>query len=198
LLGLDKNELYLKSFMTLTIQDVERLQQKLQDEQQDYQIELQAGNILVMGPSDIESSEIGAQLIYLLKLWVNPRKLGRIFDSSGGFIMPNTDLRAPDVSFVAASRLKRTVRDFAELVPDLVVEIKSKTDRISKLQEKIKLFLELGARVGILINPDQLTVTVYRPNGDVQILTGDDKLTIHELLPGWEVAISEIWPPVFE
>ncbi|WYM03353.1 MAG: Uma2 family endonuclease [Gloeotrichia echinulata CP02] len=184
--------------MTLTIQDVERLQQKLQDEQQDYQIELQAGNILVMGPSDIESSEIGAQLIYLLKLWVNPRKLGRIFDSSGGFIMPNTDLRAPDVSFVAASRLKRTVRDFAELVPDLVVEIKSKTDRISKLQEKIKLFLELGARVGILINPDQLTVTVYRPNGDVQILTGDDKLTIHELLPGWEVAISEIWPPVFE
>lgn len=184
--------------MTLTIQDVERLQQKLQDEQQDYQIELQAGNILVMGPSDIESSEIGAQLIYLLKLWVNPRKLGRIFDSSGGFIMPNTDLRAPDVSFVAASRLKRTVRDFAELVPDLVVEIKSKTDRISKLQEKIKLFLELGARVGILINPDQLTVTVYRPNGEVQILTGDDTLTINELLPGWEVAISEIWPPVFE
>jgi Uma2 family endonuclease len=110
--------------MNLTIEDVERLQQKLQEEQQNYQIELQEGNILVMGLSDIESSEIGAQLIFLLKLWVNPRQLGRIFDSSGGFIMPNTDLRAPDVSFVAAKRLKRTVRDFAQLVPDLVVEIK--------------------------------------------------------------------------
>jgi len=184
--------------MALTIQDLERLQQKLQEEEQDFQIELQDGNILVMGPSDIESSEIGAQLIFLLKLWVNPRKLGRIFDSSGGFIMPNTDLRAPDVSFVAAARLRRTVRDFAQLVPDLVVEIKSKTDRISKLEEKVKLFLELGARVGILINPDELSVSVYRPNGDVEILKNDDKLTIAELFPGWEVAISELWPPVFE
>jgi Uma2 family endonuclease len=184
--------------MTLTIEDVERLQQKLQADEQDYQLELQEGNILVMGPSDIESSEIGAQLIFLLKLWINPRKLGRIFDSSGGFIMPNTDLRAPDVSFVSASRLKRTVRDFAELVPDLVVEIKSKTDRISQLEDKVKLFLELGARVGILINPDELSVCVYRPNGDVTVLTGEDKLTIDELFPGWEVAISELWPPVFE
>ncbi|MEA5568383.1 Uma2 family endonuclease [Anabaena sp. UHCC 0399] len=184
--------------MTLTIEDVERLQQKLQEEQQDYQIELQEGNILVMGPSDIESSEIGAQLIYLLKLWINPRKLGRIFDSSGGFIMPNTDLRAPDVSFVAAERLKRTVRDFAQLVPDLVVEIKSKKDRVSKLEDKVKLFLELGARIGILINPDELSVRVYRPNGDVAVLTGEDKLSINELFPGWEIAVSELWPPVFE
>lgn len=184
--------------MSLTIEDVERLQQKLQEDEQDYQIELQEGNLLVMGPSDIESSEIGAQLIFLLKLWVNPRKIGRIFDSSGGFIMPNTDLRAPDVSFVAAERLKRTVRDFGQLVPDLVVEIKSKTDRISKLEDKVKLFLELGARIGILINPDELTVSVYRPNGDIEVLTGNDKLTIAELFPGWEVAISELWPPVFE
>lgn len=184
--------------MTLTIEDVERLQQNLQADEQDYQLELQEGNILIMSPSDIESSEIGAQLIFLLKLWINPRKLGRIFDSSGGFIMPNTDLRAPDVSFVSASRLKRTVRDFAQLVPDLVVEIKSKNDRISKLEDKVKLFLELGARVGILINPDELSVCVYRPNGDVTVLTGEDKLTIDELFPGWEVAISELWPPVFE
>jgi Uma2 family endonuclease len=184
--------------MTLTIEDVTRIQQKLQEDQQDYQIELQAGNILVMGPSDIESSEIGAELIRLLGNWIKPRKLGRIFDSSGGFIMPNTDLRAPDVSFVAAERLKRTVRDFGQLVPDLVVEIKSKTDRVSKLEDKVKLFLELGARVGILINPDELTVSIYRLNTKVEVLTSEDKLTIPELFPGWEISISELWPPVFE
>jgi Uma2 family endonuclease len=184
--------------MTLTIEDVERLQGRLNDDEDNYQIELQEGNILVMGPSDIESSEIGAELIRLLGNWIKPRQLGRIFDSSGGFIMPNSDLRAPDVSFVAAERLKRTVRDFGNLVPDLVVEIKSKTDRVSKLEDQVKLFLELGAKIGILINPDELTVSVYRPNGDVEVLTGDDKLTIVELFPGWEVAISEIWPPVFE
>ncbi|MEB3179599.1 MAG: Uma2 family endonuclease [Nostocaceae cyanobacterium] len=184
--------------MTLSIEDLERLQQKLQTEQQDYQMELQAGNIVVMGPSDIDKSEIGAQLIYLLKLWVNPRKLGRIFDSSGGFIMPNTDLRAPDVSFVSAQRLKRTVRDFAQLVPDLVVEIKSKSDRIRPLEQKIQLFLEMGAQVGILINPDELTVSVYRSNAETQLLAADDNLTIPELFPGSEIPIPELWPPVFE
>ncbi|MBD1211239.1 MAG: Uma2 family endonuclease [Dolichospermum sp.] len=184
--------------MTLTIDNVEKIEQILKDDDNDYQIELQEGNILIMGPSDIESSEIGAELIRLLGNWIKPRKLGRIFDSSGGFIMPNTDLRAPDVSFVSAQRLKRTVRDFGNLVPDLVVEIKSKTDRVSKLEDKLKLFLELGAKVGILINPDELTVTVYRPDGKITLLTEDDKLTVSELFPGWEIAISELWPPVFE
>ena len=184
--------------MTLTINNLEKIEQILQDDDNDYQIELQEGNILIMGPSDIESSEIGAEFIYLLKLWTNPRKLGRIFDSSGGFIMPNTDLRAPDVSFVSAQRLKRTVRDFGNLVPDLVVEIKSKTDRVAKLEDKLKLFLELGAKVAILINPDELTVAVYRPDGKITLLTKDDKLTVTELFPGWEIAISELWPPVFE
>lgn len=184
--------------MTLTIHDLERLQEKLKEDHCDYQLELQEGNIVVMGPSDIESSEIGAEFIRLLGNWVKPRKLGRIFDSSGGFIMPNTELRAPDVSFVSAQRLKRTIRDFAQLVPDLVVEIKLKTDRIRPLEDKIKLFLQLGARVGILINPDELTLTIYRLNSEGEVLTGEDKLTIPELFPGWEISISQIWPPVFE
>ncbi|MBD2441682.1 Uma2 family endonuclease [Dolichospermum sp. FACHB-1091] len=184
--------------MTLTINNLEKIEQILKYDDNDYQIELQEGNILIMGLSDIESSEIGAELIRLLGNWIKPRKLGRIFDSSGGFIMPNTDLRAPNVSFVSAQRLKRTVRDFGNLVPDLVVEIKSKTDRVSKLEDKLKLFLELGAKVGILINPDELTVTVYRPDGKITLLTENDKLTVTELFPGWEIAISELWPPVFE
>ena len=184
--------------MNLTIKDLEIVQRKLKEDGCDYQLELQDGKIIVMGPSDIESSEIGAEFIRVLGNWVKPRRLGRIFDSSGGFIMPNTDLRAPDVSFVAAERLRRTVRSFAELVPDLVVEIKSKTDRIRPLQEKVELFLTLGAQVGILIDPDKLTVMVYRPGSEPVILTNDDKLTIPELFPGWEMAISELWPPVFD
>ena len=95
--------------------------------------------------------------------WVAPRRLGRVFDSSGGFILPNSDLKAPDVSFVSSERLRQSPRYFAQLVPDLVVEIKSQSDRIKPLQE-IQLFLTLGAQVGILIDPEQLTVSAYRPN----------------------------------
>ncbi len=130
--------------------------------------------------------------------------------SSAGFILPSIEtdettgdpekrnLRAPDVSFVRAERLKKTQRDFVQLVPDLMVEVKSKSDRIKLLEDKIKLFLELGSTVGILIDPDKLSLTVYRPNLEPVVLKDNDKLTLPELLPGWELAITELWPPEFE
>ncbi|OKH35226.1 hypothetical protein NIES2119_20840 [[Phormidium ambiguum] IAM M-71] len=184
--------------MSFTVRDLEKFRSQLSPEYEDYQLELQEGNIVVMGPSDIESSEIGAELIRLLGNWVKPRRLGRIFDSSGGFIMPNTDIRAPDVSFVSRERLRQPLRAFGELVPDLVVEIKSRTDRIKKLQNKIQMFLELGARVGILIDPDEQTVTVYRSDSEPIIFHNQQTLTIPELFPGWELPINELWPPIFD
>ncbi|MFB2839676.1 Uma2 family endonuclease, partial [Floridanema evergladense] len=84
------------------------------------------------------------------------------------------------------------------MVPDLTVEIKSQSDRIPPLQDKIQLFLTLGSQIGILIDPDRLTLTIYRRNSEPEILTNSDILTIPELFPGWELPISELWPPVFE
>lgn len=83
------------------------------------------------------------------------------------------------------------------MVPDLVVEIKSQSDRIKPLQE-IQLFLALGAQVGILIHPEQLTVSVYRPNTEQIVLNNTNALKIPELLSGWEIPVTEICPPVFE
>ena len=184
--------------MSLTIKHLEQLQEILQEQQLDYQLELEDGKIIVIGPSDVYSSELGIRLSWLLMNWVAPRRLGRIFDSSGGFILPNTDLKAPDVSFVSAERLRQSPRYFAELVPDLVVKINSQSDRIKPLQEKIQLFLALGAQVGLLIDPEQLTVSVYRPNVEQVVLSNTETLKIPELLPGWEIPVAEIWPPVFE
>jgi Uma2 family endonuclease len=184
--------------MSLTVKDLEELQTQLNEAHLDYQLELVDGKIIVMGPSDIVSSEIAVELSSLLRNWVKPRKLGRVFDSSGGFILPNSNLTAPDVSFVCAERLQRSPRYFGQLVPDLVVEIKSQSDRIKPLQEKVLLFLSLGARVGILIDPDKYTLTIYRPNTEPTVLIDGDTLTIPELFPGWEVKISELWPVEFE
>jgi Uma2 family endonuclease len=64
--------------------------------------------------------------------------------------------------------------------------------------KKIELFLELGAVVGILIDPDKRTLTVYRLNQAPVTLCDGDTLTVPELLPGWELTISELWPPVFD
>ena len=190
--------------MSLTISELE----KLQAEHPDWQMELVEGSILIMGPSDYESDEIGTEFARLLGNWVKPRRLGRVTGSSAGFILPSLEetangneprnLRAPDVSFVRAERLKKTQRDFVQLVPDLMVKVKSKTDRIKPLEEKIQLFLQLGSTVGILIDPDRLTVTVYRLNQDPVVLQSGDILTLPELLPGWELAISDLWPLEFD
>ena len=181
----------------MTIKDLENLQITLSEAGHDYQLELENGKIIVMGPSDIVSSEIAAEFLRLLGNWVKPRRLGRLFDSTGGFIMPDTNLKAPDVSFVRSSRLLQSPRYFGQLVPDLVVEIKSQSDRIKTLEKKIIEFIELGAQVGILIDPDQQNVKVYRPNSQPILLENEGVLTIPELFPGWQVAITELWPVIF-
>ncbi|MEG4631021.1 Uma2 family endonuclease [Microcoleus sp. AR_TQ3_B6] len=182
----------------LTVADLEQLQGILCEAHLDYQLELVDGKIIIRGPSDIVSSEIGAELVSLLRNWVKPRKLGRVFESSGGFILPNSNVTAPDVSFVTASRLKQSKRYFAELVPDLVVEIKSQSDRLKPLREKIQSFIELGAKVGILIDPDKRTVTIYTPKAEPVVLRDGDLISLPELLPGWEIAVTELWPIDFE
>ena len=180
--------------MSLTITDLAQVQL----EHPEWQLELVNGNILAMGPCDYTSDEIGTEFARQLANWVRPRKLGRVTGSSAGFILPNTDLRAPDVSFVQAERLKRSKRDFVELVPDLMVEVKSKSDRIPPLQKKIRTFLKLGTQVGILIDPDKLTLSVYRLDQKPVVLTDGDILTVPELLPGWELVVADLWPPEFD
>jgi Uma2 family endonuclease len=124
--------------------------------------------------------------------------LGRVTGSSAGFTLPNADTRAPDVSFVLAQHLRRSPQTFAEVVPDLMVEVKSPTDSFQKLREKIKVFLELGSKVGILINPESRWVELHRSGQTAVTLKDSDVLAVPELLPGWEVPISDLWAPEFD
>ncbi len=193
--------------MAISFQDVERLQGLYPD----YQIELREGKIIIMSPSDIVSSEIGARLIAQLSIYMYNHNLsGRILESSAGFRLSNGDLLAPDVSFVSRERLKKSPRSYASVMPELIVEIKSSSDRIREPEEKIAVFLSQGVQVGILINPDTHTVSVYRSSGLSEDTEGSpaisqktmlhdaDTLTIPELFPGWEMPIASLWPPVYE
>ncbi|MGI0479909.1 Uma2 family endonuclease [Geminocystis sp. CENA526] len=179
--------------MTLTIEDIDKIQQQ----NPDLKYELREGEIIIMSPSDFFSEEVGTNFSSKLRNWVNSRKLGRVTGSSAGFIMPNGDLLAPDVAFVKAEKLKISPRSYAQVVPDLVVEIKSASDRINKLETKLKNFLNFGVTVAILIDPDEHIVKIFRSNREVEILTDEDVLMISDLFPQWQLKIVDLWPEIF-
>jgi Uma2 family endonuclease len=124
--------------------------------------------------------------------------------------MPNGDLLSPKVSFVSRERLKQIPRTYLSVVPELIVEIKSSSDRVREIEDKIALFLRQGVQVGILIDPDTHTVSIYRSGEPSQhaesgeaipqktTLHDGDTLTIPDLFPGWGVPITSLWPRVFE
>ena len=182
--------------MTLTIQDLKHFQQQ----HPNHRLELVDGAIIVMSPSGYESDEVAAEIVAQLRNWVRPRKLGRVTASSAGFRLPNADadVRAPDASFVKAARLKRTTEDFANLVPDLIFEVRPKTDDLDALSTKIRQFLELGTSVGALVDCRTQTIEVYRNQAEPVTLGNGDRFTVPELLPGWEMEVSSIWAPEFD
>jgi len=178
---------------TLTRKDLE----KLQAEHPEYRMELVDGSITIMSPSGYQSDEVVAEVVRVLGNWTRPRKLGRVTASSAGFELPNSDVRAPDVSFVLAERMKISPLSFAELAPDLMVEVKSPSDTLKSLRDKIQNFLSQGTKVGILINPEKHRVEIYRQGVEVVVLGDGDILSIPDVLPGFDVAVSDLWSPEF-
>ncbi|HAZ46081.1 MAG TPA: hypothetical protein DDW76_01845 [Cyanobacteria bacterium UBA11369] len=79
----------------------------------------------------------------------------------------------------------------------MFVEIKSAFDQLPRLQEKVQQAIALGVKVGLLIDPDEQTVTIYRPDSAATTLRDRDVLTVPDLLPGWELPISHLWSPMF-
>lgn len=182
--------------MPLTVEDLKHFQQQ----HPDYRLELVDGAIIVMSPSGYESDEIAAEIVAQLRNWVRPRRLGRVTASSAGFKLPNAgeDVRAPDASFVKAERLRRTTEDFANLVPDLIFEVRSKTDDLDTLRAKIRQFLDLGTTVGALVDYRTQTIEVHCHQADPILLHNGDRFTVPDLLPGWEMEVSSIWAPEFD
>lgn len=149
--------------------------------------------IMADAPADFTSGEVNTRFCARLFAWVEPRQLGYVLSSSVGYRLVSGEVVAPRCSFILKERLKRVPRTYPELMPDLIMEIKSAFDRLAPVQEKVLSFVNQGIRIGLLIDPDQRTVTVYRSNAAASVLEDGQLLTIPELLPGWELPIAELW-----
>ncbi len=118
--------------MPLTANDLQKVQEQLPD----YRMELVGGEIVVRSPSGLELNEVALEIGRQLGNWVRPRKLGRVIGSSGGYFLPNDSevVRASDASFIRAERLTRPTQDYCKILPDLIFEVKSKSDSLEKLR----------------------------------------------------------------
>jgi Uma2 family endonuclease len=161
----------------------------------DNRVELRDGKIIVMSPSDHASEVIVARLTTQLQNWVGPRELGFVATSSAGFRLPNGDVLAPDVSYVSRERMRESPRAYASVVPDLAVEVKSPSDQVRDLEEKLALLRSLGTRAAVLIDPDEHTVKIDADDQPSRTLTDADPLELPAVLPGWSMRVSELWPP---
>lgn len=144
-------------------------------------------------PADFTSGEVTTRFCARLFAWVEPRQLGYVLSASVGYRLNSGEVLAPRCSFILKERLKRVPRTYPELMPDLIVEIKSAFDRLVPIQEKVVSLVQHGIRIGLLIDPDQRTVTVYRSDASETTLEDGMILSIPDLLPGWELPVTELW-----
>ncbi len=181
--------------------DLEKLGYQIQEHLRDVQLARisgigfnpAAGTFAGYYPADRVAGEIAACLTAWLVCWVDSYKLGRVFINTG-FQLPNHDIQALGISFVSKERLEYG-SNHLKMAPDLVIEIKSTRESLISLQAGVERMLELGTRMGIVINPEEQTATLYRPNDDIILLKNTDILEIPDVLPGWKVPVSSIWIP---
>jgi Uma2 family endonuclease len=152
--------------------------------------------LIVMAPTGGESSKRNADLIIDVGIWNRQTQLGEVFDSSGGydFTALGGGKPSPDVSWIEASRLKDIeLIEFISVVPDFVIELRSATDSLTALQEKMGEYQRLGVRLGLLVNPQQRQVEIYRPGQAPECLESPLAIDCGEVMPGFVLSMSRIW-----
>jgi Uma2 family endonuclease len=156
------------------------------------------GELIVNPPTGGESGQRNSSLTTQLGIWFEANEeRGVVFDSSTGFILPNGARRSPDASWVRRERWDALTpeqrRGFVPLCPDFVVELRSATDSLAKLQEKMQEYLDNGARLGWLIDPQNNRVEIYRPGQEIEVLEHPTELFGEDVLPGSTLNLRRIW-----
>jgi Uma2 family endonuclease len=153
------------------------------------------GELVTMAPAGWESSERNIDLAAQVFNWNRQAKLGKVFDSSGGFTMPSGAVRSPDVTWIEKSKFEGVSAKiaFPEIVPDFVIELRSMTDSLKTLQAKMLEYQTNGVRLGWLINPQQQQVEIYRLGQSVEVLQSPNSLDGENVLPEFILDLSSIF-----
>ncbi|MBE9018735.1 hypothetical protein C7Y66_03635 [Chroococcidiopsis sp. CCALA 051] len=158
-------------------------------------LELNAkGDLIIVPPVGGESGNQEADLITDLNNWNRQTKLGKVFSSSTIFRLPNGANRSPDAAWIRLERWEALTPEerekFPPICPDFTIELRSRTDTLKPLQEKMQEYLANGLRLGWLINPQNNQVEIYRANQPVEVIFLPSVLSGEDILPGFELPLE--------
>ncbi|HIK10462.1 MAG TPA: Uma2 family endonuclease [Oscillatoriaceae cyanobacterium M33_DOE_052] len=153
------------------------------------------GELIIMPPVGGDSGNREADLIADLVMWNRQTGLGYTFSSSTIFRLPNGSDRSPDAAWIQRQRYEALTpeqrRKFPPIAPDFVIELRSATDDLQSLQEKMREYLDAGVRSGWLINPQDQQVEIYRLGQEVEVRNLPTELSGEEVLPGFTLNLNQ-------
>ena len=200
--------------MTQTISLTENIPLKLQmspaidmtDEQffafcqqnRDYRIERNAtGEITIMPPTGSETGNRNFDLIVQLGIWTRQNGTGIGFDSSAGFTLPNGAMKSSDAAWIKLEKWHTLTPEqqqkFAPICPDFIIELRSPSDNLQPLKDKLQEYIDNGVSLGWLIDRKNRKVYIYRPNSEVECLDNPATLSGESILPDFVLQLSTIW-----
>ncbi len=158
------------------------------------------GEIIVMPPSFSKTGARNLDLCMQLGIWARQDGRGVASDFSTGYLLPNGARRSPDASWTSKEAIRQLSESSREgywhLCPAFVVELRSPSDRLPVLRAKMREYIDNGALLGWLIDPEARTVEVYRPDGDAMLLEGVDTISGEGPLAGFCLDLRTIWEPL--
>jgi len=163
----------------------------------DFRYELVRGELRQMNPAGNVHGRITVRVTWRLAQHVEENRLGAVYAAETGFRLasdPDT-VRAPDVAFVSQARIEAVgeVEGFWPEAPDLAVEVVSPGDSYTDVEEKVFAWLDAGTKMVVVINPRQRSATVYKAPTDIVALAEADVLAGGDIVPGFELAVQEIF-----
>jgi Uma2 family endonuclease len=155
------------------------------------------GEVIVMPPAFADTGNRNGRIFGQLFVWSEANATGEAFDSSSGFTLPNGATRSPDAAWILSDRWNALTPEqqssFAPIAPDFVVELRSSSDTLVSLKEKMVEYITNGVRLGLLIDRKNRQVYIYRPDREAEILDQPESVSCEPEMPLFVLKMARIW-----
>lgn len=155
------------------------------------------GNIIFMPPTGSNTGNTNSEIIIDLGIWNRKHQLGKVFDSSTGFKLPDTSERSPDAAWMSNEKWNKLTeaerKVFAPVCPEFIIELRSESDRLEYLKNKMLMWVRNGAHLAWLIDPIEEKAYIYRKNGSIEIVNSfDAQLSGENVLEGFILSLNKL------